>query len=178
MSAAAADSVLTGMGVVIDDHVRTETPETDEIVDLLAQIDEARIPCVRYESLPPPEACRHLNNVAFILLDWELWRKPAEELQLSGVTVGADLARQGVQANIDFLKGLKGSCFAPVFIFSYLDPDGIKQELRNADLLGADDNHAFILVRKKSDLKRTPDNTGHPLLDAVNAWVADNPAIY
>jgi len=178
MSPAAADSVLTGMGVVIDDHVYTEIPEKDEIFDLLAQIDEAHIPCVFYESLPPPEACRHFNNVAFILLDWELWRKPAEELQLSGVTVGADLARQGVQANIDFLNGLKGSCFAPVFIFSYLDPDVIKKELCSAGLLEADDNHAFIMIRKKSDLKRAADQTGQPLLSAVNAWIAGNPAIY
>jgi len=175
MSAGASNSVLSGIGVVIDDHVRTEDPAKDGIVDILGQIQEAGIPCVLYEKLPSPETCKHLANVAFILLDWELWQKPTEELELDGVALGPEVQREGIEANIAFLRGLKGSCFAPVFIFSYLDPEGIKIELRNADLLGADDNHAFIMVRKKADLKRT---AGQSLLAAVNAWIAANPSIY
>ncbi len=175
MSPAAANSVLSGIGVVIDDHVRTQDPEIDGIVDILGQIQEAGIPCLCYEKLPSPETCKHLANVSFILLDWELWKKPAEELALEGVAVGPEVQQEGVQSNIAFLRGLKGACFAPVFIFSYLDPEGIKAELRNADLLGADDGHSFILVRKKADLKRTADQ---PLLAAINAWIAGNPSIY
>jgi hypothetical protein len=171
MSPATANSVLSGIGVVIDDHVRTQDPEKDGIVDILKQIHEADIPCVLYEKLPSPETCKHLTNVAFILLDWELWKKPVEELALGGVTVGPEIQQEGIIANITFLQGLKGSCFAPVFIFSYLDPDGIKTELRNAGLLGAEDNHAFIMVRKKADLKQS-------LLAAVNAWINGNPSIY
>lgn len=175
MSEVATNSVLSGIGVVIDDHVRTEDPAKDGIVDILGQIQEAGIPCVLYEKLPPHETCKHLANVAFILLDWELWRKPTEELELNGVTLGSEVQREGIEANIAFLRGLKGSCFAPVFIFSYLDPEGIKIELHKADLLGADDNHAFIMVRKKADLKRT---AGRSLLEAVNAWIAANPSIH
>ena len=178
MSEAVPVSALNGIGVVIDDHVRTEDHAKDDIVDILAQIQGAGIPCVLYEKLPSLDTCKHFANAAFILLDWELWKKPAEELALEGVAVGPELQQQGVQANIEFLKGLKGVCFAPVFIFSYLDADGIKTELRGANLLGADDNHAFILVRKKSDLKRTADQPGQRLLAAVNDWIAGNPSIY
>jgi len=175
MSAVAANSVLSGIGVVIDDHVRTQDPEKDDIVDILGQIQEAGIPCLVYEKLPSPETCKHLVNVAFILLDWELWRKPAAELELAGVNLGPEIQQQGVQANIAFLQGLKGTCFAPVFILSYLDPEGIKTELRAAGLLGANDNHAFIMVRRKSNLKRTADQS---LMTAVNSWIAVNPSIY
>ena len=178
MSPAAALSVLSGIGVVIDDHVRTEDSEKDGIVDILGQIQEAGIPCLRYEKLPSPDTCKHLANVAFILLDWELWKKPAEELALQGVTVGTEVQQEGVQNNIAFLRGLKGTCFAPVFIFSYLDPEGIKTELRTANLLGADDNHSFILVCKKSDLKRIVGQPLQPLLTAVNSWIMTNPSIY
>jgi len=66
MSAGASNSVLSGIGVVIDDHVRTEDPAKDGIVDILGQIQEAGIPCVLYEKLPSPETCKHLANVAFI----------------------------------------------------------------------------------------------------------------
>jgi hypothetical protein len=175
MIPAAGNSVLSGIGVVIDDHVRTEDSARDDIVDILGQIQEAGIPCLLYEKLPSSETCKHLANVAFILLDWQLWQKPAEELGLAGVAVGPEVEREGIDANITFLRGLKGTCFAPVFIFSYLEPEGIKTELRNAGLLGTDDNHSFILVRKKSDLKRTAEQ---PLLTAVNAWIMTNPSIY
>lgn len=116
MSEAAFDSFLSGIGVVIDDHVRTEDPEKDGIVDILEQIREAGIPCVFYEKLPTPETCSHFANVAFILLDWELWKKPIDELGLEGVTVGPEVQRQGIRDNIAFLQALKGTCFAPVFI--------------------------------------------------------------
>ncbi|MFA4987603.1 MAG: hypothetical protein WC712_13555 [Candidatus Brocadiia bacterium] len=175
MSEAAANSVLTGIGVVIDDYVLAKEPEKDDIVDILAQIEKAGIPCKVYDRLPTPDTYKHFANVAFILLDWQLWKKPAEELGLQDVAVGGEFEKQGVQANIEFLKGLRDSCFAPVFIFSYLDPDGIKKELRDANLLDADEKHAFILVRKKSDLKSTG---AKPLLKAVIDWIEGNPSIY
>lgn len=177
MSEAAANSILNGIGVVIDDRVLTQTPEEDGIVDILAQIGKAGIPYLVYKKIPPPDTCKHFANVAFILLDWQLWQKPVEELVLGGVTAGSNFEEEGEQANIAFLQGLKGSCFAPVFIFSNLAPGGIEEKLREAKLLDANDNHAFILVRQKSDLKSTGAEP-EPLLAAVNAWIEGNPSIY
>jgi len=178
MSPAAADSVLTGIGVVIDDCVNASPAGGDLISNLMEQIQEAGIPCVVYDKLPPIDFLKHCSNVAFILLDWELWGQPDAATIEAGTVVGPEIKQQGDDANIEFLNALKSACFAPVFIFSHLSPDVIKGKLNSANLLGADEKRDFILVREKSDLSRPPGQTGCPLMEAVKSWIESNPVIY
>lgn len=173
-----ADPVLHGVGVVIDDCIHEHDAAGDLIVNLLEQLKDAGIPCVRYDSLPPEEERSHLNNVAFVLLDWELWQKPNDGDVVDGVRVGEEAERLGIQDNIDFLQHLKAACFAPVFIFSNLDPERITRELTKADLLKEEGGPAFILVKSKSDLTRDDDHTENRLVAAINAWTAATPSIY
>jgi hypothetical protein len=177
MNAIEEPPIYKGIGVVIDDCVHD--PETkDLIVDLLRQTREADVPCVLYDALPPQAAWTHFTNVAFILLDWELWEKPSAEQITEGVNVGDQLAQEGILANIEFLKQLREICFAPVFIFSHLDPNRIKNSLREAGLFQDQENTAVILVKAKSELCRTAERAGFPLFDAIDSWVHANPAIY
>ena len=178
MNGTPTDFSLTGMGVVVDDYANDDDTTKDDIVDLLEQIKEAGIPHIRYVQIPPAATVRHFTNAAFILLDWELWKNPEAEFKMEGVTTGGELQAEGKRANIDFLKSLKDVCFAPVFVFSHLPPDGIRKELQDAGLIGTDEKHAFIVVRRKADLKRPAGGDGHPLLDAVNAWINENPSVY
>lgn len=168
MSKTPANYILPGIGVVIDDMAKSEDIEDDAISDILKQIDDANIPRLLYENLPSTELRNRFQNVAFILLDWELWGRGG----------GAELERQGVEDNIAFLKSLRDVCFAPVFIFSHYGVEGIKAHLREAELLEEPDNRSFILVRHKDDFKRSANNPGNPLLNAVNEWIAGNPSIY
>lgn len=177
MSKAVLDSTPTGIGVIIDNCVHTEDSAIDSIADLVAQIEEAGIPCVKYDRLPKPDSLPHFGNVAFILLDWEIWEKPVEDPKAAGVYVGGELEEQGIKRNITFLKSLKRFCFTPVFIFSYLAPDPIKKILSDNGLFDARDDRNFILVRSKDELKRKK-RDGSPLLDAVGRWIEGNPAIY
>ncbi len=167
MSPAATNAVLSGIGIVIDNKVN-DPASGDLIADLMDQIHDAGIPCLVYDRLPAATARSHFDTASFILLDWELWEK-------SG---GDELERQGIAENIAFLKSLRDVCFVPVFIFSHFGPDGIREHLREAGLLGEQEESAFILLRHKTELKRPTDKSGQPLLDAVTAWIAGNPAIY
>lgn len=179
MSEAATNSVLSGIGVVIDNMAKADPGAGDPIADLMEQIDDAGIPCLVYNKIPPKTTRSHFNAAAFILLDWELWEKPdASDVDAGIPSGGAELERQGIEENIAFLESLRDVCFAPVFIFSHLGPDGIKSHLRDANLLGEQEERAFILVRNKADLKRPEDKSGQPLFDAITDWIAGNPSIY
>lgn len=178
MSPIEESRIYKGIGVVIDDRVHEVDEKKDFIVDLLQQTREAGVPCVLYDALPPQAERINFTNVAFILLDWELWEKPSVEQTIEGINVGNELERQGIRDNIDFLKQLREICFAPVFIFSHLAPDRIKDSLRDAGLLHAPESTAVIFVKAKLDLCRTSERTGFPLLEAINSWVHTNPAIY
>lgn len=176
--------MIPGIGVVIDDHVFETGPGTDLISKLLVQLEDLHIPHVKYDELPAPSAWQHFSNVSFILLDWELWRKPDADDLGSGITGGDALAQIGIENNINFLKGLREYCFIPVFIFSNEAPETIRNHLQNHDLIcekdGSEADNSFILIRKKADLvsKSGSDGEPIPLCDAINAWCKRTPSIY
>lgn len=176
MSPVNANSLLSGIGVVIDDMAKAGADQGDPIQNLIEQIQDARIPVLVYESLPSEDERSNFNNATFILLDWELWK--GQQLQGQAYLGGEELERQGIEDNIAFLKSLREVCFAPVFIFSHYGVEGIKAHLRDAQLLQEPDDRSFILVRHKEDLKRSDDDTDSPLLNAVNTWMSGNPSIY
>lgn len=178
MPAIPPDPALRGVGVVIDDRVNQEDPGADLVSDLLEQIRDAGIPCVLYDDLPPENQRAHLHNVAFILLDWELWRKPGDEDALSGATVAPAFKKQAIKKNIQFLKELKKICFAPVFIFSNAAPKGIEDTLKDEGLLSDPPSPAFILVRSKAELARDDDNPDGRLLQAITEWTEQTPSVY
>lgn len=178
MNAIEEPLIFKGIGVVIDDCIHEQEETKDLIVNLLQQTREVGVPCVLYNALPPQAELAHFTNVAFVLLDWELWEKPSTERVTEGVHAGDELQQQGIRANIEFLNKLREICFAPVFIFSHLDPDRIKDSLRKAGLLQGQESAAFILVKAKSELRRTAELPGFPLFDAIDLWVHANPAIY
>lgn len=178
MSTVIANSVLSGIGVVIDNMAKKGPDAGDPILDLINQIHEAEIPCLIYEAIPSENERSHFRNAAFILLDWELWESPDPEDTATGYALGGDeLRRQGEDDNIAFLKSLRQVCFAPVFIFSHLAPEGIKDRLREAKLLCEAEDNSFILVRKKHDLMRSDDKP-FKLLDDITAWITVTPSIY
>lgn len=178
MGATSPNSAIRGVGVIIDDRVHQDDPNADLISDLLEQICEAGIPCVLYDQLPPENERAQLHNVAFILLDWELWRKPGDEDALAGVAVAPTFKKQAIKKNIQFLKDLRKICFAPVFIFSNAGPTGIEDALKAAGLLSDPPAPAFILIRHKADLARNDDYPDGRLLQAITEWTGQTPSVY
>lgn len=178
MTIKTGDTFVQGVGIVIDDKIMAKDTTKDAIFDLLAQMQERNLPYVQYRALPSSNALKHFGDVSFILLDWELWEKTDADLISKGVYTAVQQETDGIAANITFLKNLREWCFAPVFIFSYLNPEGIKDKLHEAGLMGDDEARSFILVREKKSLKRGTGSDDFPLFTAVDEWIKGNPAVY
>lgn len=178
MTRATDHFMMRGIGIVVDNRI-SETDETkDGIANILKQIQKRNVPCVRYDALPPPDSLKHFANVSFILLDWELWTKPDDSLIVEGVMTGGQQEADGIADNLAFLKSLRKWCFAPVFLFSHLGPERIKQTLLDEGLLSEDESQSFILVHDKKHLLHVEGENEYPLFSTVNDWIKKNPSMY
>ncbi|MBN2162439.1 MAG: hypothetical protein JW713_05810 [Pontiellaceae bacterium] len=172
------DFMMSGIGIVVDDRI-SETDETkDGIANILEQIQKRNVPCVKYDVLPPQDSLKNFANVSFILLDWELWEKPEDNLIVEGVMTGGQQEADGIADNVAFLKSLREWCFAPVFLFSHLEPERIKKTLRDEGLLTEDESQSFIFVHDKKHLLHIEGENEYPLFSTVNNWIKNNPSMY
>ena len=67
------DELLKGVAVVIDDEVNDSR---SDIANLIKNIEERKIPCVKYSELPDNSVAESFSDVPFIILDWKFG--PAE----------------------------------------------------------------------------------------------------
>lgn len=160
--------IFNGIAVIIDDEIGKKTANINE---LIKQIEDKNIPCVKYTALPENDVIKHLQGISFLILDWRILDTEIQEFVLDGVSTPPTLEESMIQANIDFLKKLSEKCFVPIFIFTNEDEIGIIEKLRESDLYNVDKPN-FIFVKQKSDLK--DDN----LFDQINSWIQTVPPIY
>lgn len=74
--------------------------------------------------------------------------------------------------NIDFIKQFNTVCFAPIFIFSKLNPDTIKQKLSQEGLYdNTKSNHIFVEYKSNLNQSRT-------LFSKIKKWITTTPSIY
>ena len=171
--------LIRGVAVVIDDRV-DRPDKNDAITDLVAQIVESHIPTLKYSELPDVEILRHLSDVCFVLLDWELLTNASEEPLPLGMAqpVGDVLKEENDALNVQFIKELRKHCFAPLFIFSHLGAYAIKPVLRDSGISFEPEESSYIFIHGKNDLKRGSGKEGMPLIEAMKAWIQRHPSMY
>ncbi|MFA7446573.1 MAG: hypothetical protein WCY89_11550, partial [Flavobacteriaceae bacterium] len=98
--------------------------------------------------------------------DWDLFELSDEE-KLQGVR-GVDSSLQ----NIKFIRQINSICFAPIFIFSKLGPDSIKQKLYEEGLYD-DKKSNHIFIESKENIKQA-----RALFSKVKKWLVKTPSIY
>jgi hypothetical protein len=176
---ASAYHLLPGIGVVIDDQIDTKE-DGDTINNLVAQLEKYAIPLVKYKQLPDDGTIAALSNVAFILLDWELFgRIETESGEVGKVSLGDALETENRKQIIAFLGKLKDSCFAPVFIFSNLGTEYVRGVLKEEGVRQDPDPSAHIFVHAKVDLRTAnPASDESPLLRRMSEWIASHPSLY
>jgi hypothetical protein len=162
------EELFTGIAVVIDDEIGKKDAN---INDLIQQIEDLTIPYISYKELPDTNYIQHFSDISFLLLDWRLLSEDLSESILEGVSVPAVASRADINANVEFLKRIKTTCFAPVFIFTDEDKDTVITTLRENGLF-QEDKPNFILVRNKNDLK------DGKLFSEIEAWLKTTPSIY
>ena len=166
-------SVLRGIGVVIDDHVRS-TSTADEIVAISSELEKSGIPLVKYEKLPAENVIANLGSVAFVLLDWDLCSTRKVKLA-AGVRVGSGIEASQEKQNVNFIKSLQAEYTFPIFIFSNQGLTDIKSVLERAGIDFSEGSGIFI--HAKSSLIGKVAGASK-LFQSLDKWYEKNPSAY
>ncbi|MBL7130829.1 MAG: hypothetical protein ISS45_05465 [Candidatus Omnitrophica bacterium] len=170
--------LLKGVAVVVDNGIDKE-PNID---DIIAKIHDKGIPTTEFKDIASAEKCiDNLVMVNFVILDWKMEELPSD-------AVSTDISAIGVQAAsvtisdaqkkvIDFIKKLKQTCFAPIFIFTNEDAgkiaDDILAKLKEESLYFGQEGRDFIYVRNKTDILKDD-----KLFTEIDEWIHKTPSIY
>ncbi|WP_375324492.1 hypothetical protein [Flagellimonas sp. GZD32] len=173
------EKLYSGYAIAIDENINT--PESDDrILDIVKQIEDEGIPLVKYDAIPKNKNfIKNIKSVSFFILDWELnpsdKGEPHSEEQVE-LQLGDALKDSSFEDNVKFIESIKENCFAPVFIFTELDPGTVIEELLKSEknLYNVEDESKnFILIRKKGDI------TGkNQMFESISDWINSNPSIY
>ncbi len=161
--------LFTGIAIVIDDEA--ERPET-RIANLIGQIEDKKMPCIKYTVLPDKDTLLNFRGVSLLLLDWKLRTQELSDAEVeAGVKIPSELEDLNTKFNIEFLELVKSTFFAPVFIFTDGDTNWIVEKLKECGLF-EDGKPNFILVKKKDEL------LDGKLFVEIKSWVRVTLPIY
>ena len=158
--------LFKGVAVVIDDKINAERSEKEKIHEIVDKLTDNNVPLIKYEYVPENDEIIQLMNVSFVLLDWELFEKPAGTFFDESPFIN-DI--------INFIKTLKQVTFTPIFIFSHLDSDTIIRKLIETGLYEEDKSN-YIFVKRKGELISETDE--NKLFEEIENWLKATPSIY
>jgi hypothetical protein len=155
--------LFKGVGVIIDDALAN--PNSDDVIwKIKKHFEDKHIPILPYKELPSNESVTNFHTVSFLLLDWDLY----------GAQMGLGVSKPQTAAddNIEFIKQFNSICFAPIFIFSNENTDGIKNRLIQDGLYDTSkSNHIF--VEPKGNVKQA-----RTLFSKIKTWLQKTPSMY
>jgi len=164
------EELFSGVAVVIDDEVNDSRANINKII---AQIEAAKIPVLKYTSLPEGDVVGHFQNLSFLLLDWRLIKDNMSNEEFEeGTTIPDGLQEYEATENLAFIENLNQNCFCPVFIFTNEDTSSIETKLKEKGLV-ADDRPSNLFVQSKSGLQGEG-----TLFNKVSEWLKETPSIY
>ena len=149
-------ALFSGIGIVIDEAIFEKGDTPNGIQRISSSLQEKHIPILKYDELPN-DVMSQFHSISFVILDWNLsGEHPIPEATISD--------------NIDFIRHLKESCFAPIFIFSDEDPHDIQMKLEECGLFT---NNCPIFIKRKDELDTTEN-----LFSEIENWLKATPSIY
>ena len=158
------ESLLRGVGVVIDDHVSDDT--NDDIKRLIKNIEAKGFPLVKYDRIPlqANQIIANLGNVAFLVMDWEFQQTFLDRQE--GVTINQELIGSKEKDVIRFIRQFRRSCIAPVFIFTNrgADADEISRKLGKSAAAG-------VMIKDKSEISSA-------VIKTMEEWLCKCPSSY
>ena len=158
------ESLLRGVGVVIDGHVSDDT--NDDIKRLIKNIEAKGFPLVKYDRVPlqANQIIANLGNVAFLVMDWEFQQTFLDRQE--GVTINQELIGSKEKDVIRFIRQFRRSCIAPVFIFTNrgADADEISRKLGKSAAAG-------VMIKDKSEISSA-------VIKTMEEWLCKCPSSY
>ena len=124
------EELFKGIAVIFDDEIA----DVDSTISKIKEnIEKKDIPVAAYQKIPQKGMIPSLSNVSFIILDWD-YTKYSEIDTLERISIPETLKNEQEQELIDFVQELLKQIFIPVFIFTSLSVDHVKERLREASL--------------------------------------------
>lgn len=160
--------LFSGIAVIIDDEINDKN---SSINNILKQIEDTAMPCVKYDKLPDNSIIKHLRNASFILLDWKLNKEIVDEIPV-GVKIPETINADNDEKNIHFLKELQKQCFCPIFIFTNENIEDIEEKLQKNGLYHKGKCSIF-LIKSKSDFVNE-----NSLFTELENWIKETAPIY
>jgi hypothetical protein len=134
--------LFSGIAVIIDDEVHTG----GNVQNLIAQLEANNIPLLKYDDIPEESLINHLQNVSFIVLDWEF----KKTIETEGTEPGElPTTVSTTDYPTEFLRQINENIFAPVFIFSNHTKDDIIDQLCELNIYNRE-KHNYIFVEDKN----------------------------
>lgn len=161
-----------GIAVLIDDEIEDPKASVQQIKDAIKAAD---CHVVSLPDIPSAAAIASLREVAFFVLDWNLYGKQLAESAGEGFgspPVPESLAEENEARIIKFLQDLKKVRFAPVFIFTDESDEQIKDVLKQHPDLYDEDDPSHILVKRKQEVAATG------LFKILATWMESAPSVY
>ena len=159
--------LMSGIAVVIDDALEGESGRAAD-GDLISQIvdwfeREWKLPFLKSTSLPEaPQWPNLLRATSFVLLDWRLWPRGAEELE-----------RRTIEEFVRFLRAARKN-LVPVFIFTNEDPEDVKAKLPEDLYADPTVGTSFVFVERKDELW-----SGESVdIEILDDWIHTNASVY
>ena len=154
---------------MVDDEINNEGTQISVIRKI---IEGKNIPVVAYDDIPPLEIICALSNSSFVILDWDYTKAGIDPESDERVNRPASLFESKQNALLEFIKKLMETVFVPVFIFTFTDPENVKNILR-AKSLWDDERPNKIFIKRKSEI-----TTETQLFGAIEDWLKLMPSVY
>jgi hypothetical protein len=163
-------SLFHGIAVLIDDEIQDERAS---IRAIQSQIEAEGCHVVTMSKLPTQASVPNLREVAFFILDWNLYGRSLRETAGDGpIVVPQGLKEQNAADAIKFLKDLKSIRFAPVFIFTDELVEEITDELKKDKDLYDEQDPSHILVMSKGEVQ------AKGIFSVLSTWMQSAPSVY
>ena len=167
-------SLFSGIGVVIDDML-DDVVIQDRILDIISSLEDAKMPLVKYKSLPDEVTIKDLCYASFILLDWQLYRTLSSfDGQVESIKVADSVINANNRNNTIFVNKLITETTVPLFIFS--NKDDVKDDLIANGIPEDTLNLSPVFFKRKDELFNEAGE--FILFEALEEWVKSKPAVY
>lgn len=150
--------LFQGIAVIFDDEINN--PEST-ISKIKKYIQDQHIPVAVYNDIPNKDLIPSLSKASFVILDWDYTQ----------AFMADSLQEEQEEKLISFIQELLTRTFIPVFIFTSLPADRIKEKLRDAGQPA--DDRGRIFIKHKSDIE-----TSEELFSTIETWIRSVPSVY
>lgn len=165
------EKLFNGIAVIIDNEIEKK----DSSIFAIKEVIESRnIPVATYMDIPNIEVVASLSNASFIILDWDYFNSTFddEELKIDRIMKPTTLTEDKEDELIRFITEITNKIFVPVFIFTAINSESIKDKLRMNNLWDEQKPNR-IFVKQKSEV-----SSDEELFAEIKNWLIEMPSAY